>query len=154
MQTSATTELQKSWNHGEKVSFRASAKSNRDFCYLSTLKKVSTKSATDFHELNFVEAPDPPSPGKRGVKRLDSVGLKVSCSDATFWVFQTCVDRIWSPNRTRLMFGGILFVPLILVKLTILYGHCRRSLLCQALVAWPRLRQWEEGDGCDGAKMC
>ena len=39
------------------------------------------------------------------------------------------------------------------LRRTILDGHCRRSLLCQALVAWPRLRQWEEGDGCDGAKL-
>ena len=51
-------------------------------------------SATDFHELKFVEALDPPGPGKRGVKRLDSVGLKVSRSNATFWVFQTCVYKI------------------------------------------------------------
>ena len=37
--------------------------------------------------------------------------------------------------------------------LTIIDGQRRRLLLCQALVAWPRLRQWEEGDGCDRAML-
>jgi hypothetical protein len=43
----------------------------------------------DFHDLDFVEAPDAQVPAKvckSGVGCLDFVGLKVSCSNAMFLV--------------------------------------------------------------------
>ena len=69
----------------------------------------------DFHDLDFVEAPAAPGPRKSGVGVWISVGLKVSCSHAMFFVccrgrfgvFQKCVYKMWSPTPTRSIFGGI-----------------------------------------------
>jgi hypothetical protein len=53
----------------------------------------------DFHDLDFVEAPAAPGPRKSGVGVWISVGLKVSCSHAMFFVFVEAV-LVFSRNAS------------------------------------------------------